>query len=190
MVEPEKYRKMLPDMSEEEILSSLMQERQENEALSNKLGFDPYYSSARNVTRCNSFTELMNTVNAHMQAYEPLNSSVFVRMFDAKALTGLLISEVQFQGVYSKIAPKTMVIPPTPIRGAEPDRLKDFCFGYLPGCQKLGHLGNVPHETNIKDVYDFECEWIYDQEVKTIKYKEIIKEERPDVYEKYAALIK
>ena len=121
--------------------------------LNQELGFDPYYSSAKNVISAGTYTALQTTVNAAASTttkgfarFTPLNSSVF-----ARAYTGsVLVSEVQFQGVYG-----AATVSAVPVKGSSPAALAAATYNSSSKQITLAAVAGADK---------FEVEWMYDQE--------------------------
>lgn len=123
--------------------------------LTGDLGFDPFYSSARNVVSATSTTALESAVNAAgagtrgFDRFTPLNASVFVRAY----ASGSLLSEVQFQGVYGSAT----TIPATPTRGLQATALVGATYNSVSEA-----LASTP---TVSGADRYEVQWTYDQEL-------------------------
>ena len=123
--------------------------------LAGELGFDPYYSSAKNVKSLASRTDLETAVNASHAAgttsgfktFTPLNSSVFARSY----YSGVLVSEVQFQGIYG-----SATILGTATRGTNSAALATSSFNSSTNALTLTNADTTTTK--------YEVEWMYDQE--------------------------
>lgn len=123
--------------------------------LNGELGIDPFYSSAKNVISATSETALESAVNASgagtkgFSRFTPLNASVFLRAY---ASGSVLLSEVQFQGVYGT----STGIPATPTRGTSASALVGAVYN-----SATESISSTPA---VAGAVKYEAEWIYDQE--------------------------